>query len=265
MKEQLSLRERKKQATRVLLMEKALTLFEEKGYDNVSVAEIAEAAEVSKATVFNYFPTKEDLVLAGAKHHVEEPADIVRSRPLGQTPHGALREYYLRMLEEHEPVTGLSVHPLVMRVLCVVRQSPALALKAMDVRRESSERLARALMDEGASELTARLVATQLMHTQHILSEINVRRLQAGETPEAVYPDAVDTAEHAFRLLEHGIGDFMRRESEPENAVDAAFPEDRVRRLDYARIEAEADESVERALDEAGDEVLRRIADPDRR
>ena len=56
------LRERKKQQTRELLAETARRLFTERGFERVSVAEIARVADVSEKTVFNYFPTKEDLV-----------------------------------------------------------------------------------------------------------------------------------------------------------------------------------------------------------
>ena len=59
----LGLRERKKAKTRALIQEHALRLFREQGYDETSIEEIAEAAEVSPSTVFRYFPTKPDLVI----------------------------------------------------------------------------------------------------------------------------------------------------------------------------------------------------------
>src|ERR1700755_1557359 len=59
---ELGLRERKKQQTRELIAETARRLFAERGFEAVTVADVARAAEVSAQTVFNYFPTKEDLV-----------------------------------------------------------------------------------------------------------------------------------------------------------------------------------------------------------
>ncbi len=65
MKSELGLRERKKLELRRLLSELALDLFSNRGFDAVTVAEIAEAANVSEKTVFNHFATKEDLLLSG--------------------------------------------------------------------------------------------------------------------------------------------------------------------------------------------------------
>ncbi len=62
MEESLSRRERKKMETRSALMEAALPLFREKGYDQTTVEEITEQADVAKATFFNYFPSKQALV-----------------------------------------------------------------------------------------------------------------------------------------------------------------------------------------------------------
>ncbi|WP_084546528.1 TetR/AcrR family transcriptional regulator [Glycomyces arizonensis] len=223
MEEELGLRERKKRATWSLLMSTALDMFEERGYDNVSVAEIAAEAGVSKATVFNYFPSKEELVVGGAKSHTEEPARLVRDRAVGETPHAVMRDYFLRALERREPLSGLCDEPLVLQVHRVARANPGLSLRLMDYRRQASVMLAEQLIAEGGSELTSNLVASQLLHVQYILAQGNVRRIYAGESIDAIYPGAVATAEHAFRLLQYGIGDFMRRDAEPRGAVDAAF------------------------------------------
>ncbi|MEV6958654.1 hypothetical protein AB0M97_05495 [Streptomyces sp. NPDC051207] len=55
------------------------------------------------------------------------------------------------------------------------------------------------------------LIATQLLAVQDILAADNGRRVAAGETPDEVYPDAVAATEHAFRMVERGLGDLLRR------------------------------------------------------
>ncbi|WP_187350557.1 TetR/AcrR family transcriptional regulator [Glycomyces terrestris] len=262
MEQRSGLRERKKNAMWGRLKATALQMFEERGYENVSVAEIAAAAEVSKATVFNYFPSKEDLVIGGMKHHIEDPARTVRERPLGQTPHAALRDRYLDLLEHRAPQTGLSDKPLFLQVQRLIQATPSLLISAMDYRRRSSVLLAQELIEEGNPPLTSRLVASQLLHTQHILVEVNVHHVLEGRPVDEVYSQAVSAAFHAFGLLETGIGDLMRRDTDPP-AADAAFAPDGCR-VGYEPGRAEAEAVLERFAGEAGDEIIEALADPGR-
>jgi AcrR family transcriptional regulator len=217
--EHLGLRERKKDATRQLLVRTALDLFEERGFDSVSVAEVAAAAAVSKKTVFNYFAVKEDLVLGPGKHHIAEPAAVVRQRKVGQTPHAAMREYWLTALAERQPMTGLSDRPHVLRILQLIQTTPALAARNVQYQDQSQRLLAEALIEEHSSDLTARLVAAQILGAQHVLEAENSRRIMAGETPDEIYPDAVAATEHAFRLLERGLGDLLRRTTDHDSCT----------------------------------------------
>ncbi|GAA3037889.1 hypothetical protein GCM10017559_77310 [Streptosporangium longisporum] len=73
------LRERKRRQVRETISATAVSLFLERGFDEVSVAEVAAAAEVSKPTLFKYFPTKEDLVLHRISDHQGEAARVVRN------------------------------------------------------------------------------------------------------------------------------------------------------------------------------------------
>jgi AcrR family transcriptional regulator len=77
------LRERKKRVTRDTIAATARRLFAERGFDSVTVAEIAAAADVSEKTVFNHFATKEDLVFAGGEARLSEFLDEIRQRPAG--------------------------------------------------------------------------------------------------------------------------------------------------------------------------------------
>src|SRR5690242_21571654 len=81
--ERMGLRERKKLETARAVRRAAIDLFLERGFDDVSVAEIAAAANVSKMTVFNYLPSKEDLLFMPMEEQTEEMAEVVRDRPAG--------------------------------------------------------------------------------------------------------------------------------------------------------------------------------------
>src|SRR5262245_41281831 len=96
MKTEPGLRERKKQQTRRRITDTAIELFAERGFDQVPVAEIARRAEVSEATVFNYFTGKEDLVYQGMDTFENALLEAVRARPEGTTVHQAFREFLVR-------------------------------------------------------------------------------------------------------------------------------------------------------------------------
>jgi AcrR family transcriptional regulator len=96
MAQELGLRERKKQHTRQLIADTARRLFVERGFDAVPVAAVARAAEVSEATVFNYFPTKEDLVYQGMEAFEAELLAAVRSRPAGEPVAAAFGRFVLQ-------------------------------------------------------------------------------------------------------------------------------------------------------------------------
>src|ERR1700719_2888518 len=88
---ELGLRERKKRRTRQLIFDAAQRMFAERGFDAVTVAKIARAADVSEVTVFNYFPTKEDLFYGGMQFFEEQLIDAVRGRGRGESALGAFR------------------------------------------------------------------------------------------------------------------------------------------------------------------------------
>src|SRR2546427_796629 len=80
----LGLRERKKEQTRQLIAETARRLFTKRGFDAVTVSDVAQEANVSEGTVFNYFPTKEDLFYSGAEVFEAQLIDAVRDRRIGE-------------------------------------------------------------------------------------------------------------------------------------------------------------------------------------
>src|SRR3984893_18866867 len=88
----LGLRERKKQQTRDTIARVALELFPERGYDHTTLAEIADAADVSPRTIFAYFQSKEDILFCDEPMMYERLERTLRERPPGATTVDAVRE-----------------------------------------------------------------------------------------------------------------------------------------------------------------------------
>jgi len=89
------LRELKKARTRRLIADTAARLFAERGYEHVAVSDVAREAEVAEQTVYNYFPTKEQLVTDREQQIQDRLCDLIRSRPPGVTPAAAIRDFVL--------------------------------------------------------------------------------------------------------------------------------------------------------------------------
>ncbi|MEU9217571.1 TetR family transcriptional regulator [Streptomyces sp. NPDC048376] len=195
------LRERKKQRMFRTLSDIAVELFLEKGFDAVSVAEVAAAAEVSKPTLFRYFPAKEDLVLHRIADHEDEAARVAGQEP---APIDALRRHFLAGLERCDPVTGLNDHPAVLAFHRLLYGTPALVAR-MHTQLERSEA---ALAEVLGGDLEARLAAGQIIAVQRILALENWGRIARGERVEDVRGDAVAAAERAFAGLAAGLPGF---------------------------------------------------------
>lgn len=93
------LRERKKRQTRRHIADTAARLFGERGYEHVAVVDVAEAAEVSEQTVYNYFPTKQDLILDLEEDLRDRLTDLIRARPPGTGPAAAIRAEVLDFVD----------------------------------------------------------------------------------------------------------------------------------------------------------------------
>ncbi|MFG3202920.1 TetR family transcriptional regulator [Streptomyces sp. NPDC048192] len=205
MGEEIGLRERKKRRMYQDVSDTAVRLFLERGFDAVSVAEVAAAAGISKPTLFRYFPAKEDLVLHRIADHETEAARVVAG---AADPVDALRRHFLAGLERRDPVTGLNAHPQVLAFHTLLYGTPALVARAYAHLERSEAALAEAL----GGGLDARLAAGQIVAVQRILAQDNWRRIAAGERVEDVEPDAVRAAERAFRRLAAGLPQLGRSE-----------------------------------------------------
>ncbi|MEU2521986.1 helix-turn-helix domain-containing protein [Streptomyces pseudogriseolus] len=197
MYEPAGLRARKKQRTHDAIADAAVSLFLEHGFERVSVNDIAAAAEISKPTLFRYFPTKEDLVLHRFKDHQGEAARVVRDRAPGVEPMTALHRHFRAGLDRRDPVTGLNDHPEVVAFHRLVFGTPSLAGRLARYRLEDEEALADAL-GEG---IEARLRAAQTLAVLQVLARANWQRIAGGRTAGDVHPEAVADADLAFGRL----------------------------------------------------------------
>lgn len=133
-------RERKKAATRAAIADAALRLFLERGYDQVSVKDVADAADVAVTTLFQHFPGKEALVFDQDEDREAALVDVVVNRPADQSVLDALQGYY-------QTGRSLTLEPALKEFLELVRSTPALReyARRMWTRHEAS--LARAIAD----------------------------------------------------------------------------------------------------------------------
>ncbi|GGS22263.1 TetR family transcriptional regulator [Streptomyces rubiginosohelvolus] len=197
----VGLRERKKRLTYQAVSDAAITMFLERGFDKVSVAEVAAAADISKPTLFRYFPAKEDLVLHRFADHEDEAARVVTGRAPDETPLDALRRHFLDGLDRRDPVTGLCDAPQVLAFLRLLYGTPSLVARLHAYQGRSEAALARAL----GGGLSDRLAAGQIIAVLRILALENWRRIDAGESADRIYAGAVQAAEEAFVQLRTGL------------------------------------------------------------
>ncbi|WP_067827977.1 TetR/AcrR family transcriptional regulator [Nocardia inohanensis] len=209
----LGLRERKKQQTRQNISHTATRLFLERGYDTVTIAEIAEAADVAKMTVTNYFPRKEDLVLDVHDVFVESLAQTVRERGAGESALAALRRAYLRAAADRDAIIAGFSGPEFARLLT---GSPALVARLREFHEERERLLAETLAaetDAAPDDLTPRIAATLLAGLHRALFEETLRRTVAGESDDAIAAVLTTQIATAFDLLEPALGDYAVRAS----------------------------------------------------
>ncbi|MET9403921.1 TetR family transcriptional regulator [Kitasatospora sp. NPDC002965] len=202
----MGLREDKKHRTRALLADTAMGLFAERGFEQVTVVEVARAAGVSPNTVFNYFPTKEDLFFDRQDEVEGHLARVVRERPAGASVVDAVRTDLLAGLDAGEPTYGLSPQAAVFWRL--VAESPALRARLLDLGERAERALAAALAEEAGTPADAplpRLVAGAIAGAHRaVFAEIR-RGMVAGEPVDAVRTRVEAAVTAGFGLLGSGL------------------------------------------------------------
>jgi AcrR family transcriptional regulator len=183
----MSLRERKKLATRKALIDASRRLIREKGYDGATLEEICQAANIHVTTFFSYFPNKEELAFAHLHDAVREFTEGVRQRPEGMD----VLTYWWDYLYHFGTVDRAHESVLMSRV-----DTPALRQGYANINRLFEEALAAALTEEAGKEpgadLYAELLASTIMGAVVTASQWH-RRIYG---PDAAFPDT-----HAFARM----------------------------------------------------------------
>ncbi|MFH7597961.1 helix-turn-helix domain-containing protein [Streptomyces racemochromogenes] len=208
----MGLREIKKQQTRTAIADAALPLFLEYGFDRVTVAEVARHAGVSTNTVFNYFPTKEDLFFDRGAEAEQHLAAVVRDRAPGACPVEAVREDLLSGLRENHPMLGLQ--PGATAFWQVILDSPALLAREREIGERAEAALAAALTGHPPHTADApahaappppALLAGAVAGTHRAALRELRQRIMAGETPEGARDAVISAVVQGFDLLCHGL------------------------------------------------------------
>ena len=202
---ELGLRERKKKQTRQVIAEAALRLFNERGFDSVTVAQVARAADVSEATVFNYFPTKESLFFGQMQTFEEALIQAVHERRGGESVLAAFRRF---IDEGSERLANESAAVAISMAGRIVGASPSLRAREREIVADSTDALALLIAEESGSppgDIEPWVVANALMGAHravvsHVRSEV-----LGGRRGPALAAESRSQIERVFATLERGL------------------------------------------------------------
>ena len=199
------LRERRKQETRQAISDIATQMFVERGFDEVTIAQVADAAGVAKMTVTNYFPRKEDLVFDRAEAVVRHLADVITARAPGESMLAAIRRDYAGAVARADVTLGLSTPAFPQ----MIRSSPVLLGRGLEMLDQRERALGDAMAAEtGTDNPQQRLVAALLASVHRVLSAEASERSLAGQPREEICAMLARAATRAFDLLEPSLGSY---------------------------------------------------------
>ena len=207
---QPGLRERKKEQTRRLIAETARRLFSERGFERVTVAEVARAAQVSEQTVFNYFPTKEDLVYWRLQSFEDELLATIREREPGESALAAFGRFLVAqrgLLGKQEPQAREQLAALTR----MIAESPALHAREQQIFAGYTASLAALLAEEtgaDAADLRSWVAANAMMGVHRALVQHARRRVVEGMRHPRLAEEVRARANEALALLEQGLGGY---------------------------------------------------------
>jgi AcrR family transcriptional regulator len=194
------LRQRKKERTRQAITETAIRLFFEHGFEHVSIVQIAAASEVAVQTVYNYFPTKADLVFDEADEIIDDLLRFVRHRARGESALSAIRAYFASVPARVGHRRPPEPTPRFRRL---IRESATLRTHQREVFARFEQSLAALLAEETGEPRGA---VEPFIAAAGLVSVFRVNLEDREGPPEPLG----QRAERALDLLERGLGDYAR-------------------------------------------------------
>ncbi|MER7249019.1 TetR/AcrR family transcriptional regulator [Kribbella sp. NPDC000426] len=188
--------------TRARISDVATRLFLERGFDGVTVAEVARAAGVSSVTVFKHFPRKEDLLLDRTDDAVEVLRSAVRDRDADVLT--SLQQATVRLLDEEHALAGIKDGSV--PFYRTVAASPALIARSREIASELQQTLAEELDRDPAFEGDASLLAAFFIAGYTAVLVETARRMTAGDAPKNVAADHRVRLDRLFDALRNGVG-----------------------------------------------------------
>ena len=210
----LGLRERKKQQTRQLIFETASRLFRERGFDAVTVAEVARAADVSDLTVFNYFPTKADLYFGRMEFFEERLLAAVAERPDGEPALNPFRRLIIDGAAQFSDVNAERIA----RAAPAIAASPVLQMHEREVVARYARQLAQLLAretDAQPGDPVPVAVATAMFGAHRAVVEYVRGEVLAGHRGPALAVRVEAQATRVFAVLEAGMADYPPKPLRP--------------------------------------------------
>jgi AcrR family transcriptional regulator len=197
-------RETRKRETRQRISDVATELFVARGFDAVTLDEVASGAGVSKMTVFNYFPRKEGLLFDREDDLLLVPLrTALRGRPDGQRRMETLRRLLVQLRDAENPIAH--IHPRSVEWWRVVAASSALQARLRELEDQAADGLAAELAGvdpDGPS----RLAAGMIVLTLRLAREEAIRVLASGGSPEDADNALLRLAECGFRAVDGVLG-----------------------------------------------------------
>ncbi len=183
----------------------AMAMFAAQGFDEVTISQVADAAGVSKMTVTNYFPRKEDLVFDRAEVTIRSLADAAAARAPGESLLTAIRRDYAERIAAGDVTLG----PPTATFARMVQDSHVLTSRGREIAGLREQALGDAIAAEtGVDNPQQRIVAAQLASVHRVLFAEGARRTLAGQPRGEICQVLAAAARRAFDLLEPSLGGY---------------------------------------------------------